>query len=67
MRRMLGILAISAIFFAGCEEEKPQVVLDLNETPPSDVPIAMPDANVTIDEALPPEPALEGKEQEGKK
>lgn len=62
MRQIFGILAlILALFFAGCEDEKKQVLLDLNETPPSDVPIAAPDANVTIDENLPPEPVVEGK------
>lgn len=62
MRQIFGILAlISALFFAGCEDEKKQVLLDLNETPSSDVPIAAPDANVTIDENLPPEPVVEGK------
>lgn len=63
MRRIFGILTLfAALFFTGCEDEKKQILLDLNETAPSDVPIAAPDANVTIDENLPPEPAFEGKQ-----
>ncbi|MDO5045243.1 hypothetical protein [Campylobacter sp.] len=62
MRVTFGILAlILALFLVGCEDEKKQILLDLNEAPPSDVPIATPDANVTIDENLPPEPVVEGK------
>ncbi|WP_170018828.1 hypothetical protein [Campylobacter sp. RM16190] len=62
MRRIFWISAlILALFFTGCEDEKKQILLDLNEAPPSDVPIAAPDANVTIDENLPPEPVVEGK------
>lgn len=60
MAKFFGFLVVCALFFSGCEDEQKKLVLDLNETAPGDVPIAPPDANISIDENLPPEPAMEG-------
>lgn len=59
MRKILAILTLTALIFSGCEDEKNSPELDLNETVPSDVPIAQSDANVSIDENMPPEPVPE--------
>ncbi len=59
MRKILAILTLTALIFIGCEDEKSSPELDLNETVPSDVPIAQSDANVSIDENMPPEPVPE--------
>lgn len=62
MGKISAILTLFfVLIFSGCEDEKPKAVLDLNETAPSDVPIAAPDANISIDENLPPLPVVEGK------
>lgn len=50
----ISILAV----FMGCEDEKADFI-EQNETIPIDVPISQIDANVSIDENLPPEPAIE--------
>ena len=59
MRKILAILTLTALIFSCCEDEKSSPELDLNETVPSDVPIAQSDANVSIDENMPPEPVPE--------
>jgi len=59
MRKIFAILTLTALIFSGCEGEKSLPELDLNETVPSDVPIAQSDANVSIDENMPPEPVPE--------
>lgn len=52
------ILAICVSIFIGCGDEKSDTA-PKSEPVPSDVSIAQPDANVSIDENLPPEPAIE--------
>ena len=59
MRKVFAILTLTALIFSGGEDEKNSPELDLNETVPSDVPIAQSDANVSIDENMPPEPVPE--------
>ena len=59
MRKIFAILTRAALFFSGCEEKKEPASLDLGSTVPSDVPIAQSDANVSIDENMPPEPVPE--------
>ena len=49
-----------AAILTGCDDEKAPVAR-ANDDVPADVPIAQIDANVTIDESLPPEPAIEGE------
>lgn len=47
--------------FAGCSDEK-KVILkskDINSTPPSDVPIAKSESNITFDAEYPPVPVSE--------
>ena len=55
----------SFLFIAGlfaCCGYKDEAKKDVSEPVPSDVTIAQPDANVTIDEQLPPEPVVEENE-----
>ena len=59
MGKIFAILALAALFFSGCEEKKEPAALDLGDSVPSDVPIAQSDANVSIDENMPPEPVPE--------
>ena len=59
MRKIFAILTLTALIFSGCDEKKEPTSLDLGGTVPSDVPIAQSDANVSIDENMPPEPVPE--------
>ncbi len=59
MGKIFAILMLAALFFSGCEEKKEPAALDLGDSMPSDVPIAQSDANVSIDENMPPEPVPE--------
>ena len=60
MKKSFIVLAILVTIYTGCEDAEEPTSYDTNETVPSDVPIVAPDANVSIDENLPPEPAAEG-------
>ena len=60
MKKKIITLVIFATIFIGCENEEKVTTMDLNETPPIDIPIAKSDANVSIDENLPPEPVTGG-------
>jgi len=55
-----SFLLIAGVFL-GCGD-KEEAKSDVSEPVPSDVTIAQPDANVTIDEQLPPEPVVEENE-----
>ena len=61
MRKILTSFLLIASVFLGCgeKEEAKSVVSD---PVPTDVTVAQPDANVTIDEQLPPEPVVEENE-----
>lgn len=60
MRKILyGFLAVFALFFVGCDEQKPVQKIEVNDTVPADVPISQSETNTTIDEVLPPEPVME--------
>jgi hypothetical protein len=56
----LAVFCLVAAVLTGCDDEKAPVTR-ANDDVPADVPIAQIDANVTIDESLPPEPAIEGE------
>ncbi|MCD8212942.1 MAG: hypothetical protein LUC34_02630 [Campylobacter sp.] len=56
--KILIFLTISAGIFAGCDDERVDTT-PKTEAIPSDVSIDKPDANDSIDENLPPEPAIE--------
>ena len=49
MKKSFIVLAILVTIFTGCEDAEEPTSHDTNETVPSDVPIAAPDANVSID------------------
>ena len=55
-----AVFCLVAVILTGCDDEKAPVAR-ANDDVPADVPIAQIDANVTIDESLPPEPAIEGE------
>ncbi|WP_229203831.1 hypothetical protein [Campylobacter anatolicus] len=55
----LAFLLMFLVFLMGCEDKKTQI-LEQNDSVPADIPISHIDANVSIDETLPPEPAIEG-------
>lgn len=58
--KILAVFCLVAAILTGCDDEKAPVAR-VNDDVPADVPIAQIDANVTIDESLPPEPAIEGE------
>ena len=55
MKKIITSFLFIAGLFVGCGD-KDEAKNDISEPVPSDVTIAQPDANVTIDEQLPPEP-----------
>ena len=61
MKKIISSFLFIAGLFAGCGD-KDEAKNDVSEPVPSDVTIAQPDANVTIDEQLPPEPVVEENE-----
>ena len=48
------------VFFIGCEDKIEPTNSDTSEAISADIPISSPDANVSIDENLPPEPVIGG-------
>ena len=60
MKKIITSFLFIAGLFAGCGD-KDEAKNDISEPIPSDVTIAQPDANVTIDEQL-PEPVVEENE-----
>lgn len=60
--KILAVFSAILVLLTGCDDDKPPVV-EANESVPFDVPISQIDANVSIDEKLPPEPAIEGEEK----
>jgi len=60
MKKFITSFLLIASVFLGCGD-KEEAKSDVNEPVPSDVTIAQPDANVTIDEQLPPEPVVDPK------
>jgi len=61
MRKILTSFLLIASVFLGCGE-KEEAKSDVSDPVPTDVTVAQPDANVTIDEQLPPEPVVEENE-----
>ena len=61
MKKIITSFLFIAGLFVGCGD-KDEAKNDISEPGPSDVTIAQPDANVTIDEQLPPEPVVEENE-----
>ena len=61
MREILTSFLLIASVFLGCGE-KEEAKSDVSDPVPTDVTVAQPDANVTIDEQLPPEPVVEENE-----
>ena len=61
MRKILTSFLLIASVFLGCGE-KEEAKSDVSDPVPTDVTVAQPDANVTIDELLPPEPVVEENE-----
>ncbi|MBE3021674.1 hypothetical protein [Campylobacter sp. 7477a] len=59
--KFLAFCALLVFGLSGCEEKKVEFATQ-NDTMPTDVPISALDANVTIDETLPPEPAIESNQ-----
>lgn len=61
MRKILTSFLLITSVFLGCGE-KEEAKSDVSDPVPTDVTVAQPDANVTIDEQLPPEPVVEENE-----
>lgn len=61
MKKFITSFLLIASVFLGCGD-KEEAKSDVSEPVPSDVTIAQPDENVTIDEQLPPEPVVEENE-----
>lgn len=59
MKKFIIFVILFGIFL-GCQDEQILENTDTNDTVPLDVPIATPDANISIDENMPPEPVVGG-------
>jgi len=61
MGKFIASFLLIASVFLGCGD-KEEAKSDVSDPVPTDVTVAQPDANVTIDEQLPPEPVVEENE-----
>jgi putative lipoprotein len=61
MGKFIASFLLIASVFLGCGD-KEEAKSDASDPVPTDVTVAQPDANVTIDEQLPPEPVVEENE-----